>query len=194
MLILVLGLVIFLGIHMVPTRPGLRGDFIGRFGEGAYKGVFSLVSLAGFALIVAGYHKIQLHAGKNPVLWTPPPGARHLTMALMLPVFPLLIATYLPGRIAGLVRHPMVTAVKFWALAHLLVRGDLASMLLFLGFLGWAVWDRISLKHREAAGLARSSAGGPAINDAIAIVAGLAIYYAFAKWGHPALIGVAVIP
>ena len=193
MLLLALGLLIFVGIHILPTRPDLRRAFADRMGEGAYKGLFSLLSLVGFALIVYGYHKIQVHPGKNPQLWSPPVWGRHVTMALMLPVFPLLIETYLPGRIAGVIRHPMITAVKFWALAHLFVRGDLASLLLFLGFLGWAVYDRISLKPREAAGLV-TVRSGPVANDVIALVAGLALYFAFAKWGHPLLIGVQVIP
>lgn len=193
MLLLILGLALFIAIHILPTRPDLRGELAGRFGENAYKGFFSIVSAVGFALIVYGYHKVQLHPGKNPVLWQPPTWGRHVTMALMLPVFPLLIATYLPGKIAGALRHPMITAVKFWALAHLFVRGDAASLVLFLGFLGWAVFDRISLKHREAAGLVTPRTG-PVRNDAMAIVAGLAIYGIFAKWGHPALIGVAVVP
>lgn len=192
MLLLILGLSIFVAIHVVPTRPDLRHGLAIRMGEGPYKGLFSLVALLGFALIVYGYHKVQLHPGKNPQLWTPPTSGRHATMALMLPVFPLLIATYLPGRIAALVGHPMITAVKFWALAHLFVRGDAASLLLFLGFLAWAVYDRISLKRREAAGLVKRPSG-PLANDAIALVGGLAFYFVFAKWGHPALIGVAVI-
>ncbi|MDX2157289.1 MAG: NnrU family protein [Hyphomicrobiaceae bacterium] len=193
MLTLLLGLVIFIAIHLVPTQPDMRRALAVRMGEGAWKGVFSLISLAGFVLIVVGYHKLQLHPGKNPVLWSPPPWGRHATMALMLPVFPLLIATYLPGRIAGAIRHPMITAVKFWALAHLLVRGDLGSILLFLGLLAWAVYDRISLKHREAAGLVTVKSG-PLANDVIAVVGGLILYAVFVKWGHPALIGVQLIP
>ncbi len=114
-------------------------------------------------------------------------------MTLMLPVFPLLVATYLPGRISAAVRHPMITAVKFWALAHLFVRGDAASLLLFGGLLGWAVYDRISLKQREAAGLV-SVRTGLARNDIIAIVVGLAIYAVFLKWGHALLIGVPLLP
>lgn len=192
MLILLLGLAIFIAIHVVPTQPQLRQELAGRFGEGTYKGAFTAVSALGLALIVYGYHKIQLHPGKNPVLWNPPAWGRHATMALMLPVFPLLIATYLPGRIAGAVRHPMITAVKFWALAHLFVRGDAASLALFAGLLAWAVYDRISLKHREAAGLVAPKSG-PVINDAIAIVAGLVLYVLFAKWGHAALIGIKII-
>jgi uncharacterized membrane protein len=192
-LLLILGLVIFIGTHLVPARPDLRRALAQRMGDLPYKGLFSLVSLVGFALIVYGYHKVQLHPGKNPQLWYPPAWGRHVTMALMLPVFPLLIATYLPGRIAGAVRHPMITAVKFWALAHLFVRGDLASLALFLGMLGWAAYDRVTLKGREAAGLV-TVRSGPAINDVVALVAGIAAYLAFAKWGHPALIGVSVLP
>ena len=193
MLLLIIGLLVFIGIHMVPTNPELRQAFAGRAGEQAYKGAFSVVALIGFALIVYGYHKVQLHPGKNPVLWYPPPWGRHVTMALMLPVFPLLVASLLPGRIAGAIRHPMITAVKFWALAHLFVRGDLASLLLFVGLMAWAVYDRITLKRREAEGLVTVRTG-PLVNDVIAIVGGLALYAVFAKWGHPALIGVNVIP
>lgn len=193
MLLLILGLSIFIAIHLLPTSPELRRGLTRRLGEGPYKGLFSLVALLGFALIVYGYHKVKVHPGKNPQIWTPPAWGRHATMALMLPVFPLLIATYLPGRLALLVRHPMITAVKFWALAHLLVRGDAASVLLFLGLLAWAVYDRISLKGREVAGLV-TPRGGPVTNDVVAIVAGLALYYAFAKWGHPLLVGVAIFP
>jgi uncharacterized membrane protein len=192
-LLLVLGLVIFIGIHLVPTNPLLRAVLAVRMGEGVWKGVFSLLSLVGFALIVVGYHKLQLHPGKNPVVWSPPAWGRHATMALMLPVFPLLIAAYLKGRITAAVRHPMVTAIKLWALAHLLVRGDLGSMLLFLGFLAWAVYDRISLKRREAQGYVKVS-GGPVVNDVIAVVGGFALYAVFVKWGHAALIGLPLMP
>ncbi|MEZ5816097.1 MAG: NnrU family protein [Hyphomicrobiaceae bacterium] len=193
MLTLVLGLVLFVGIHTLPTRPEVRQAFARRLGEGTYKGAFSVLALLGFALIVYGYHKIQLHPGKNPVLWHSPAWGRHVTMALMLPVFPLLIEAYLPGRLAGVIRHPMITAVKFWALAHLFVRGDLASLLLFVGFLGWAIYDRISLKGREADGLV-AVRSGPVVNDVIAVVAGLALYVVFVKWGHAALIGVRIVP
>jgi uncharacterized membrane protein len=162
-------------------------------GLGPYKILYSLLSFSGFALIVLGYHKVQLAPGKNPVLWDPPLWGRHVTMLLMLPVFPLLVSTYLPGRISAAIRHPMITAVKFWALAHLFVRGDAASLLLFAGLLGWAVYDRISLKQREAAGLV-SVQTGPARNDVIAVVVGLAIYAVFLKWGHALLIGVPLLP
>ena len=194
MLTLMLGLALFIGIHTLPMQPDLRRGLVARFGEGAYKAFFAIVALAGLAIIVMGYHKAQLMPGKNPALWGPPAWGRHATMALMLPVFPLLLATYLPGRIKAAVRHPMITAVKIWALAHLLVRGDAASALLFGALLAWAVVDRISLKRREAAGLVAPPAPGSLTNDAISVIGGLALFALFAKWGHAALIGVPLIP
>lgn len=193
MLPLFLGLLVFTGIHLLPMQPDLRRGLVTRYGEATYKGGFSLVAAVGLGLIIFGYHKAQTHLGKNPQLWTPPVWGRHVTMLLMLPVFPLLIETYLPGRIAAAVRHPMLTAVKLWAAAHLLIRGDAASLLLFGGLLAWAVADRISLKRREAAGLV-AIARGTVLNDVIALVVGLAIYGAMLKWGHEALIGVRLIP
>ncbi len=193
MIPLVIGLALFIGIHLVTTQPDLRQGLTQRMGLGAYKGLYSLLSFAGLALIVVGYHKVHLAPGKNPVLWNTPLWGRHVTMALMLPVFPLLVATYLPGRLSAAIRHPMITAVKFWALAHLFVRGDAASLLLFGGLLAWAVYDRISLKQREAAGDVAVRTG-PVRNDIIAIVAGLAIYAVFLKWGHALLIGVPLLP
>lgn len=190
---LVMGLALFIGIHLVTTQPDLRQGLAQRVGVGTYKGLYSLLSFAGLALTVLGYHKVQLAPGKNPVLWNPPLWGRHVTMLLMLPVFPLLVSTYLPGRISAAIRHPMITAVKFWALAHLFVRGDAASLLLFAGLLGWAVYDRISLKQREAAGLVTIRTG-PARNDVIAIVLGLVIYAVFLKWGHALLIGIPLLP
>lgn len=193
MIPLVLGLILFIGIHLLPTQTDMRTGLQSRFGEAAYKGFFSLVALAGLVLIVVGYHKAQVMPGKNPILWTPPAWGRHVTMTLMLPVFPLLLAAYLPGRISATIRHPMVTAVKLWAVAHLFVRGDAASVLLLVGLLGWAVYDRISLKQRERAGLVQIRSG-PVRNDILAVVGGLVIYAVFVKWGHAALIGVPIIP
>lgn len=126
-------------------------------------------------------------------LWYPPVWTRHLTLALMVPVFVLLVAAYLPtGHIRKRTRHPMILAVKLWAFAHLLANGDLASVLLFGGFLAWGVIDRISLKRRGDAGGA-AVASVAALSDAVALIAGLAIYVAFVLWLHPLLIGVPVM-
>lgn len=184
MLLLSVGLVLFIAVHLLPTNPDLRRSLVTRHGEATYKGVFSIVALAGLVLMVIGWSK-----AKRVGLWTPPLWGRHATMALMLPVFPLLVMAYLPGRISAAIRHPMVLAVKLWALAHLLVRGDSASLILFLGLLAWAIYDRVSLKARETAGLVTVKSG-PAMNDLVAVVIGLAMYAAFARWGHAYVIGV----
>jgi len=187
MLLLTVGLALFIAAHLIPAQPALRASLIARFGDGGYKAMFSAVSLAGLALIILAWAK-----AKHVPLWTPPGFGRHVAFALMLPVFPLLVMTYLKGPIAAAIRHPMITAVKLWALAHLLVRGDLASLLLFGGLLAWAVVDRISLKARERAAPVTIRHGG-IINDAIAAVIGLALYYAMFKWGHAALIGIPLV-
>lgn len=190
MVLLILGLVLFLGIHSVSiVSADGRNRLAGQMGEGPWKGLYSLVSLAGFALIVVGYGA----AREAPVLlYTLPSGFKHLAALLMLPVFVLLLAAYLPGRIQRAARHPMLLAVKLWALAHLLANGTLADVLLFGGFLAWAVVDRISVKRRAAAGQLRA---GPALpgskaNDAIALVGGLGIYVLFVVWAHAWLVGV----
>ena len=194
MTMLLVGLLLFLGIHSVAiVAPRARDAWAHRLGEMPWKGLYSLVSLAGFALMVWGYGL----AREQPVLlYSLPSGFRHLAALLMLPVFVLLFATYLPGRIQTAAKHPMLLAVKLWALAHLLGQsasgGTLADVALFGGFLVWAVVDRISVKRRAAAGLLRSLPIGPprAINDAIALVGGLAVYAVFAFWLHAVLFGV----
>jgi uncharacterized membrane protein len=193
MLLMVVGLLIFFLIHLVPTSPDLRRGLVERFGENAYKLVFSLVSLVGFALIIYGYGKLHLTPGKNPVLWTPPHGLRHLTMLLMWPAFILLVAAYVPSRIRTAMKHPMLVAVKLWALSHLLIRGDLASIVLFGSFLAWAVYDRISVKRRFAMGPLGGREGGLG-GDIAVVVIGTALYAAMLLWGHPRLIGVPLVP
>lgn len=187
---LILGLVIFLGVHSVSiVAPAARERWLAQMGEGGWKGLYSLLSFVGLALIIWGYGQARL----DPVqLYTPPTALRHLSALLMLPVFPLLLAPYLPGRLKTLTRHPMLVATKLWALAHLLANGTLADVLLFGGFLAWAVADRISVKRRERAGLARTVPGLPAsgLNDLIAIVAGLGLYLLFVFWAHAWLFGV----
>ncbi|MDO8905246.1 NnrU family protein [Hydrogenophaga sp.] len=184
MWMLIAGLVLFLGVHSVSiVARGGRDRLVQRLGEGPWKGLYSLVALAGFVLIIYGYAQ----AREAPVLlYTLPTGFRHLAALLMLPVFVLLAAAYLPGRIQRTAKHPMLLAVKFWALAHLLANGTLADVLLFGGFLAWAVADRISVKRRGAT----PQRNGSTLNDVIAVVAGLAIYVLFVVWAHAWLFGV----
>ena len=189
MLKLVAGLVIFLGVHSIRiVAPGWRDRMIARLGVGGWKGVYSIASIAGFVLIVGGYAAARVQP--DPVaLYYPPFWLRHLMMLLMLPVFPLLVAAYLPGRIKAAVKHPMLTATKAWALSHLLVNGMLADVLLFGGFLAWAVLDRISAGKRPQAAVR----GAPMSmrNDVIAVVLGLVLYAVFVMWAHVWLFGVA---
>lgn len=190
MLWLMAGLVLFLGVHSVSiVAPQARDRWAARLGENPWKGLYSLVSLAGLIFIVVGYSA----ARQSPVvLYAPPVALRHLSALLMLPVFILLIAAYVPGRIQRTARHPMLAAVKFWALAHLLANGTLADVLLFGGFLVWAVADRISVKRRAAAGLRvgpPARAAGPD-RDLVAVIGGLVVYGVFAGWAHGALFGV----
>lgn len=190
MSLLVIGLILFLGIHSVSiVAPAWRDAQVQRRGELPWKGVYSLVSLAGLLLLVYGY---GLARQAPVVLYTPPTALRHLTLLLMLPVFPLLLAAYLPGRIQRAARHPMLLAVKLWATAHLLANGTLADVLLFSAFLAWAVVDRISVKRRA---VPRRVPGAPpaALNDVIVLVGGLGVYVVFLFWAHAWLIGIPLI-
>lgn len=189
MTLLVLGLIFFIAVHLVPTQVDMRNGAIARFGEGPYKGLFSLVAFAGLALIVIGFSQARYAASGNPQLWIPPAWTRHATMTLMLPVFVLLAAAYLPGRISATVKHPMLLAVKLWAFAHLLISGRLAQLLLFGALLAWAVFDRISVKRRAVA-----IKSGPVRNDLIALVIGVLAYGFMVTRGHTWLIGVPLIP
>lgn len=190
MTLLIAGLLLFLAIHFVPTRPALRNGMIGSLGEGGYKGLFSVVSLIGLVLIVYGYGQARIAPSSvNPQLWVSPAWTRHVSYLLMLISFILLVAAYVPSRIRDRAKHPMVAAVKIWAFSHLLVRGDLAGVLLFGSFLAWAVYDRISLKHRANGRGPLGNAPGTARGDVIAVVVGLALYGFMVVIGHAWLIG-----
>ena len=189
MLVLAIGLVVFFAIHFIPANVDLRNGLIGRFGETGYKAIFSILSLIGLVLIVVGFAKLQLHPGKNPQLWDPPAWTRHVAVALMLPAMIALVAAYVPSRIHTMLKHPMLVAIKLWALAHLLANGDLGSLILFGSFLAFAVYDRISVKRRGALG-PLGSRTGPWINDVIVLVLGVGLYALFLLWAHQLLIGV----
>ena len=189
MLVLVIGLLVFFAIHLVPTNVELRATLISRFGEVGYKALFGLVSLIGLVLIVVGFHKLQLHPGKNPQLWVPPLWTRHIALALMLPAMIALVAAYVPSHIHTWLKHPMLVAIKTWALAHLIANGDLAALVLFGSFLAFGVYDRISAKRRGALG-PLGARTGPWINDVIVVVAGTALYAAIVLWLHQLVIGV----
>ncbi|MGC3980907.1 MAG: NnrU family protein [Steroidobacteraceae bacterium] len=185
---LIIGLLLFLGIHSVAIVANPWRDRMAAQLGLAWRGIYSLISLLGFVLIVRGYAAARL---MPEVLYLPPAWTRHITMTLMLPVFPLLLATYLPGRIKTTMKHPMLVATKLWALAHLLSNGMLADVVLFGSFLLWAVADRISLKRRPARPI--HTAPAKPYNDWVAVIVGLVLYGVFVGWAHLKLIGVSPI-
>ncbi len=193
MMLLIAGLLIFFLVHLVPTQSELKSGLVSRFGANTYKAAFSVVALIGLVLIVVGYHKLQLMPGKNPQIWAPPAWTRHITFLLMIPAMILLVAAYIPSRIRSAVKHPMLAAIKIWAFAHLITNGDLAAIVLFGSFLAFGVFDRISVKKRAALG-PLGSAERSAVNDAIAVAGGLALYAFMLLWGHAHLIGIALLP
>ena len=183
---LIAGLVVFFSVHSIAiVADGWRQRMIVRMGEWPWKGLYSVIAAVGLVLIIWGY---ALARQEPVVLYTPPAWMRYVAVALLIPVFPLLFATYLPGRIQSATRHPMLVATKLWAFSHLLANGTLADVLLFGAFLAWAVADRISLKHRAEPWVPRLPRTGA--NDVIAVVGGLGVYVAFTLWLHALLIGV----
>ena len=187
--VMILGLVLFLGVHLLTTQRDLRARFVASLGEGGYKLGYALASFAGLALVVWGFSEYR--AAGQIQIWNPPKALKHITLALMLPAVILVVAAFLRGHIYTTLKHPMLAGVKLWAAAHLVANGDLGSIVLFGSFLGWAVFDRISLKRR-------TDAGGPPIpvggwgNDLIAVAVGIVVYLALAFAFHPVVIGVPV--
>jgi uncharacterized membrane protein len=186
--LLLVGLVIFIGDHVLVSLRQPRAALIKQIGEAAYKAAFSLVSLVGLGLIIYGFARYR--AGGLIPVWSPPAVLRYVTEFLMWPAFVFVVAAYIPGSIKAVLKHPMLVGVKLWALAHLLVNGDLGGIILFGSFLLWAGYDRMTLKRR-------ADAGGPPIptgglkNDLVAVIVGTLIYLAVGFVFHP-LAGVPV--
>ena len=188
MLLLVAGLVIFLGVHSVRIfAEQWRGAQIAKLGLGAYKGIYSIVSALGLALIVLGYGQ----ARTTPVLlWDPPLWLRHFSALLMLFAFVLLVAAYVPrNHIKAALKHPMLLGVKIWAAGHLLANGHVEDLLLFGGFLLWAVLDYRAARGRDRIH-GRVDARGTLVSDVATIVIGAAAWGVFALYLHAWLIGV----
>jgi uncharacterized membrane protein len=188
MVYLIAGLVFFLGVHSVRIfADEWRTATLARLGEGAYKGIYSVLSIAGFALIIYGFGI----ARETPVvLWTPPVGLRHAASLLTLIAFVFLTAAYVPRNgIKARFHHPMVLGVKFWALAHLLANGQLAQVLLFGSFLIWAVLNFVASRRRDRAKGVQYASGSLPLT-ALTVAAGGLVWMAFALHLHGWLIGV----
>ena len=188
MTVLILGLLLFLGVHSVRiVADGWRSVLLARLGEQRWKGLYSLISLLGLGLIIWGY---GLARQQPQVLWTPPMGWRHISGLLMLFSLILLAAANVPrNRIKTLVHHPMLLGTQLWAVAHLLANGNVADVLLFGGFLVWSSVDLYAAVQRDhAAGVAYQ--GGTIQGTLIAIVAGCVLWLLLAFWLHGVLFGV----
>ncbi len=185
---LIIGLVIFLGGHIVTRLTGIRQRLVDHFGPNMYRALYSLVALMGVAMIAHGFG-VYRAAGYIPV-WTPPRFLSHIAVLLIIPAFILLAATYLPGLIKAKAKHPMLAGVKLWATGHLLANGDLGSILLFGSFLAWAVYARIALKRAGAPTYPAPS--GMVRNDWIAIGIGTLVAALFIMGLHRKLIGVGI--
>lgn len=184
--LLITGLVLFLGTHSISIFSShLRDRLVAKIGALAWQGLYSVIAIAGFIMIVHGF---ELARQGTMILYQPPTWTRHIALLLMVFVFPLLFATYLPGRIKTATKHPMLAATKIWALAHLLANGGVADVVLFGSLLVWAVVDRISMKRRTALPVP----GMPAsrFNDALAVILGLGLYVGFLFGLHEKLFGV----
>jgi uncharacterized membrane protein len=187
LLIMIGGLVLFIGTHLLTTRREVRAMLIARLGEGGYKGLYSAASIVGVVLIGWGFGTYRATGWVD--IWYPPAWTRHITVALMWIASICVVAAYSPGRIKTTLKHPMLVGVKVWAFAHLVSNGDLGSIILFGSILGWAVFDRISLKRR-------ADPGGPAIpvggrrQDIIALIGGTILYLLLGFLFHPLVVGV----
>lgn len=188
MAILILGLVIFLGIHSTRIfAPGLRDGAVRSMGLLPWKALYSVISLVGFVLIIWGYGEARY----TPTwVWVSPGWTRHLSALLLVPAFVLLAAAYVPGsHMKAKLGHPMVLGVKVWAFSHLISNGTLADILLFGGFLAWAIiYYAIARRRDRAKGVIYKAIS--AKRDLIAVVIGLAFYVAFVFVLHEWLIGV----
>ena len=189
LLVMILGLALFVAAHAFTTKREARAQAIARLGEGTYKILYSLVSLAGLALIVWGFSHYRASGWID--VWYPPKALKHITVALMLPAVILVVASYIRGRIYATLKHPMLAGVKLWAFGHLLANGDLGGIILFGSVLAWAVYDRITLKRR-------TDPGGPPIpiggwkNDMAAVIVGFILYLALGLVFHPLVVGLPV--
>ena len=185
---LILGLLMFLGMHSARIgADGWRSQVIAQRGPGAWKGLYTVVSLVGFGLIVWGYGQARL---APQVLWVSPLWTRHLAGLAMLLALVLLVAAYVPGNgIKARLHHPMVLAVKVWAFAHLLANNTLADGLLFGAFALWAVLDFRSARQRDRATGTVYPAGRTGAT-VVTLVLGTAVWALFAFWLHALLFGV----
>lgn len=187
MALFILGLALFFGTHLwTAFARKARDRLIAQLGPGPYKGLYSLLSIAGFAMIVIGWQDADAS-----VLYAPPDWTRHVAYVFVLVALVLLAAAYLPtGKIAAAAKHPMLAGVKLWALAHLLANGEVRSVILFGAFLAYGVVDRVAVKRRSE----KTPEAGPIRNDLIAVAVGVGAWAAIYFFLHRYVAGVDLTP
>lgn len=185
MVMLVLGVLIFAGVHLIPSlAPGLRASLVGRLGENAYKGVFSLALLGGIGLIVAGWRSTL------PSLVYPPSTDLHLAgIGLLYFAFLLMVVSGRPSRLKLIVRHPQLTGVCLWGVAHLLLNGDNRSLVLFGGLAVWAIVEIVAINRREGPWVKEQA---PPWSTDIATLVITVVVIAVVVYIHPWIAGVPV--
>jgi uncharacterized membrane protein len=189
MTLLILGLVLFIGTHVFVTLRGARAAVLQAIGEWPYKGAVTVLSIVGLLLIGFGFGEYRRTEWVD--VWYPPHWSYYVTQLLMWPASIFVVSAYIRGNIWRTLKHPMLVGIKTWAAAHLVSNGDLGSIILFGSFLLWAVYDRVSLKHRADAGAPPIPAGGRR-NDVIAIVLGTVLYLLLGLVFHPLVVDRAV--
>jgi uncharacterized membrane protein len=188
MKLMLLGLLIFLGMHVFTTMRVARAGIVAKIGEGPYKILYSLVSAVG--LVMAAYGFGAWRAEGSPQFWFPPVWAKHLAIPLVLFASICITSAYPPTHLRVWLKHPMLVGVKTWAVAHLIANGDLAGLVLFGSILAWAVWSRISLKWRPA-----PVYPAPRLRaDIIATTMGLILFWFLGTVFHPRVVGLSVLP
>lgn len=191
MTLLLVGLFIFLGIHVVPSFPGFRDSVVQRVGLNAYRGLYSLIVLTGLFAMIYGF--VLARQEDLFPLYVTPFWLRHVAMTLLLPIFILVFAKFIRGNIARWTKDPVILAVKIWAISHLLVNGEPYSVALFGGFLVWVIWARISLKKYDRKNTKAEEFPNALRNDIISVVLGAALYGLFVWKLHELLIGMPIL-
>jgi uncharacterized membrane protein len=182
---LILGLVLFIGIHMVPSMGTLKNSLSGKLGASAYQGVYSLIALAGLGLIIFG-----MRAAPFESVWGPPPWGRLLALGIMAAAVLLYLAAFVPSSVKAITRHPMLWGTFLWALAHLLANGDLASLLLFAGLGAFAILKVFLIGDRQAPELGQRQPLGKDLT-LLVVTAGV---YGLLMYFHEYLSGVPILP
>ncbi len=185
MALLILGLLVWSAVHLVPAlAPSLKQGWRGKLGEGGYQGTFSLALFVGLGLIILGWRSIQ-----PTLIYLPPEILRVPALGVLVLGFLMIGYTKSPGRIKQVVRHPQLTGVALWGVAHLMLNGDSRSLVLFGGMIAWCIAEILVISKREGAWIKPDIP--PLTGELVGIGVGLAMLAVFA-FAHPWLAGMPI--